>query len=93
MSTIKPMLAVATLAYCAAVIICALRVLGYSDHDWFLVLIALTLPWSLVSVPFVWSLIHGASLEFFWFIYLGGGAVNAFLFYRYLPRLYARLRH
>ena len=89
MSPPKPILLVTTLAYCAAVIFCAVRVLGYSDNDWLLTLIALTLPWSLVSVAFIWSLIHGASPGFFWLVYLGGGAANAYLLYRYLPRLYA----
>lgn len=79
--------------YGAAVLFSAIRVLGYNDGDWLLILIAITLPWSLISVVFIWSLIHGASLGFFWFVYLGGGALNAFLFYRYLPRLYARVRH
>jgi quercetin dioxygenase-like cupin family protein len=82
----KPMLATAILAYCAAVVLCAVRVLGYGDNDWLLPLIALTLPWSLVSVVFLWSLIHGASPGFFGLLYLAGGAANAFLLYRYLPR-------
>ena len=90
--SIKAVLAVTAMVYLAAVIFCAVRVLGYDDTEWLLILVALTLPWSLVSVVFIWSLIHGASLGLFWFIYLGAGATNAFLFYRYLPRLYARLR-
>jgi hypothetical protein len=92
MSMAKPVFATITLVYGAAVVFCAIRVLGYSDSDWLLILIALTLPWSLLSVLFIWSLIHGAMLGFFWLLYLGGGAANAFLFYRYVPRLYARLR-
>ena len=65
----------------------AAGVLAYGDNDWLILLIVLTLPWSAVSLVFMWSLMHGASLGFFWVLYLGGGAVNAFMFYRYLPRL------
>ena len=88
----KPVLATTVSIYGAAVLLCAVRVLGYADNDWLLILIALTLPWSLMSLVFIWSLIHGASLGFFWVFYLAAGAVNAFLFYRYLPKAYARLR-
>jgi hypothetical protein len=87
----KPALATAVLVYGASVLLCTIRALGYADSDWLLVLIALTLPWSLISVAFFWSLIHGASQWLFWLVYLGGGTVNAVLFYRYFPRLYARL--
>ena len=83
---------IAILMYGAAVVLCTIRVVAYADGDWLLVLVALTLPWSLISVVFIWSLVHGASLWFFWFVYLGGGAANAFLVYRYAPRLYALLR-
>jgi hypothetical protein len=88
----RPALAAIVLLYGAAVLVCTIRTVGYSDGDWLLVLIVLTLPWSLLSVLFIWSLMHGASLGFFWAVYLGGGAANAFLLYRYLPRLYARWR-
>jgi hypothetical protein len=77
--------------YAAAVLVCTIRVVGYADGDWLLLLIALTLPWSLISVPFVWSLGHGASLWFFWVLYLAGGTANALLLLRYVPRLHARL--
>ena len=87
MSIAKRVLAASVLAYGFAVALCAIRVLGYGDNDWLVLLIVLTLPWSAVSLVFMWSLMHGASLGFFWALYLGGGAVNAFLFYRYLPRL------
>jgi len=86
-------LVIAILVYAAAVLFCAIRGVGYADGDWLLVLLALTFPWSLISVVFIWSLIHGASLWFFWLVYLGGGAANALLIYRYAPRLYERLRH
>jgi hypothetical protein len=92
-TSMRPGLTIAILLYAAAVLFCAIRVVGYADGDWLLVLLAFTLPWSLISVVFVWSLMHGASLWFFWLVYLGGGVANAFLIYRYAPRLYARLRH
>jgi hypothetical protein len=87
----KPALTTMVLIYAGAVLLLTIRVLGYSDSDWLLLLIALTLPWSLVCVVFLWSLIHGASLWLFWLVFLGGGAANAFFSYRYLPRIYARL--
>src|SRR6267154_6150239 len=92
-SMARSSLTITILVYGAAVVLCAIRVVGYADGDWFLVLVALTLPWSLISVLFIWSLAHGASLWFFWLVYLGGGAANAFLVYRYAPSPYARLRH
>jgi hypothetical protein len=73
--------------YLAAVVFLAIRALGYSDGDWLMVLIVATLPWSLVALPFLWSLIHGASLWLFWLVFVGGGAANAFLWWRYAPRL------
>ena len=85
-------LAIAMLMYGAAVLFCTVRVVGYTDGDWLLVLVALTLPWSVISLVFIWSLIHGASLWFFWLVFLTGGAGNAFLVYRYAPRLYGYLR-
>ena len=86
-------LEVAALAlYAATVLLCAILVVGYGDLDFAGALIALTLPWSLVTLPFRGSLIHGGSLWLFWLVYLGGGAANVYLFHRYLPWLYARLR-
>ena len=90
-STFHLLQATMVVVYAAAVLLLAIRVLGYGGSDWLLVLIVLTLPWSLVSAVFLWSLIHGASLWLFWLVFLGGGAANAFLSYRYLPRVYARL--
>jgi hypothetical protein len=87
----KPALTMMVVIYAAAVLLLAIRMLVYSDGDWLLVLIVLTLPWSLVAVVFLWSLIHGANLGLFWLVFLGGGVANAFFFYRYLPRIYARL--
>jgi hypothetical protein len=87
----KPVLTTLVGIYVVTVAFLTIRIVGQSDSELLLVLVALTLPWSLVSVAFLWSLIHGASLWFFWLVFLGGGAANAFLIYRYLPRAYARL--
>ena len=87
----KSALMMVVIIYAAAVLFLTVRMRVYDDGEWRLVLIVLTLPWSLVAVVFLWSLIHGAGLSLFWLIFLGGGAANAFVFYRYLPRIYARL--
>jgi len=84
--------AAALVLYAATVLLCTILVVGFGDAEWFGALIALTLPWSLATVPFLGSPIHGASPWLFWLVYLGGGAANVFLLHRYLPRLYARLR-
>jgi len=84
--------AAALALYAATVLLCTILVVGYRDLDFVGALIALTLPWSLVTIPFRWSLMHGASLWLFWLAYLGGGTVNVFLLHRYLPWLYTRLR-
>ena len=87
----RPLLKMTLLIYAAAVLFCTMRVVGNADGDWLVILTILTLPWSLIAIFFVWSLIHGASLWFFWIVYLAGGAANAFLFHQYVPRLCARL--
>jgi hypothetical protein len=84
--------AAALVLYAATVLLCAILVVGYGDVEFLGALIALTLPWSLVTVAFLRSLIQGTSVWLFWLVYLGGGAANVFLLHRYLPRLYARLR-
>jgi hypothetical protein len=83
-------LAVPGVVYAAAVLALAVRVLAYDDNDWLLLLGALTLPWSLAAVLFVWTLIHGGSPAFFWAVFLGGGAINTLLWWRYAPRLLKR---
>jgi hypothetical protein len=87
-----PRLALTTsvLVYAAAVLVCTIRVVGYADNDWLAALLVLTLPWSLASLPFLWSLIHGGSVGFFWLVYLAGGAVNSVLFLLHLPRRMAK---
>ena len=54
---------------------------GAINFNWTLVLIGLTLPWSLVSILFAWSLIHGAGLEFFTVMYLVFAGLNAIILY------------
>lgn len=54
---------------------------GRINSDWVLVLIGLTLPWSIVSVFFMWSLFHGAGLGFFTVLYLVFGGINTFILY------------
>lgn len=54
---------------------------GAIDTSWTLVLILLTLPWSLVSILFAWALIHGAGLEFFTFMYLVFAGLNTLILY------------
>jgi hypothetical protein len=71
--------------YLLAVIVCtflAFDFAGAINSDWTLVLIALTLPWSIVSIVFAWALIHGAGLEFFSFMYLLFAGLNSLIFYK-----------
>ena len=60
----------ALVLYGASVLYCATLVLVFRDGDWLLPLVALTLPWSLLTVIFMWSLSHGADLWFFWLLYV-----------------------
>ena len=52
---------------------------GRIHFNMLLALIALTLPWSMVSVIFMWALMHGAGLGFFAVMYAAFGFLNAFL--------------
>jgi len=45
------------------------------------ILALLTLPWSIVSILFMWAISHGAGLEFFALMYGIFGLVNAWLLY------------
>src|SRR5262252_5151456 len=70
------------IGYILAVVICIVMAFDFdgSIHfEWTLVLIALTLPWSIVSVFFAWALIHGAGLEMFTVIYLASAGINALI--------------
>ena len=78
-----PLVAIAI--YLLAVVACiflAFDFAGATNFNWTLVLIGLTLPWSLVSIVFAWGLLHGAGLEFFAFMYLAFAGLNSFIFYR-----------
>jgi hypothetical protein len=71
--------------YLIAVIVCIGLAFDYSgqiDSDWILVLLGLTLPWSIVSVLFMWALFHGAGLEFFTVVYLLFAGINAVILNR-----------
>ena len=70
--------------YLLAVIVCVLLAFDFTgriNSEWVLALIGLTLPWSVVSVFFMWSLVHGAGLEFFTVMYLVFAGINAFIIY------------
>ena len=85
------LLFIVPVTYVLAVIGCVLLAFDYTgriDSGWVLVLICLTLPWSIVSVLFVWSLIHGAGLEFFTVMYLLFAGINAFILYRISSAIY-----
>lgn len=54
---------------------------GRINFSWLLPLIVLTLPWSIVSILFLWALIHGAGLEFFTGMYLIFAILNSWIFF------------
>lgn len=54
---------------------------GRTNAIGWLILSVLTLPWSLISVFFLWAIMHGAGLEFFAGMYFVFAVVNALLFY------------
>ncbi|MDX2044332.1 MAG: hypothetical protein SF097_24195 [Acidobacteriota bacterium] len=79
-----------SIVYFLLVLICVLLAFDFDgaiDPTWTLVLIAVTLPGSLVSILFAWSLIHGAGLEFFAFVYLASAGFNIFVFNWIISRL------
>jgi hypothetical protein len=68
--------------YTSVVITCL--VIGFAgDQDplWLLAAFFLTLPWSLVLAPYMWSLIHGALGGHVGLYFVACGAVNAFMIY------------
>ena len=78
------LLSILPVIYLLAVIVCVLMAFDFAgsiNSEWVLVLIGLTLPWSIVSVFFVWSLIHGAGLGFFTVLYLVFAGINTFILY------------
>jgi hypothetical protein len=83
--TAPKFLFVVPVTYLLAVIGCVLLAFDYTgriDSGWVVVLICLTLPWSIVSFIFMWSLFHGAGLGFFTVMYLLFAGINAFILYR-----------
>lgn len=77
-----PMLLTAIYLLCVvACITLAFDFAGAINLNWTLVVIGLTLPWSLVSILFAWSLVHGAGLEFFTVMYLVFAGINAAILY------------
>lgn len=72
--------------YFLIVFVCLLTAFDFDGRlrsfEALLAAVLLTLPWSIVSVLFLWALIHGAGLEFFTVMYSLFAAVNAFILYR-----------
>ena len=54
---------------------------GRTNIIGWLILSTLTLPWSLISILFLWAIMHGAGLEVFAGMYLVFAVINALLFY------------
>jgi hypothetical protein len=54
---------------------------GSINAGWTLVLFVLTLPWSFVTILFMWALIHGAGLEMFTVMFFSFAVINSFLIY------------
>jgi hypothetical protein len=70
--------------YYIAVITCIILAFDYDgniDSDWTLILIGITLPLSIFSLIFMWSLMHGAALGFFTVLYGACGVANAALIF------------
>lgn len=71
--------------YLLIVVICIFLAFDFSGRlnssDWWLALCVLTLPWSMVSVLFMWAIFHGAGLEIFTLMYLFFASINAYLIY------------
>lgn len=75
---------IAIAMYMIAVIACifmAFDFAGSIDATWWLALFIITLPWSIVSVLFMWALAHGAGLEMFMVMYLSFAVINSLLIY------------
>lgn len=68
--------------YLVAIVVCIFLAFdfdGRTNSDAWLVLVVLTLPWSLVSVLFMWAIMHGAGLELFATMYFIFGLGNSLL--------------
>jgi hypothetical protein len=83
---------VAAIGYFVAVLILIFLAFDF-DGDvrlvWLLLLLALTLPWSVVSLLFAWALMHGAGLGMFAVMYAAFASINAFIV-RYLWSAFRR---
>jgi hypothetical protein len=84
---------IATMAGVYVLAVLILLVLGFGiDSEvsglCFLMVIVMTLPWSIVSVLFLWSLAHGAGLGGFSSLYLLFGVINGYLLGRWAARGY-----
>jgi hypothetical protein len=66
--------AAALALYATTVVLCTILVVGYRDVDFLGALIALTLPWSLVTLA-IWSLIRGVAVAF---LPISGGGAGRF---------------
>ena len=67
-------------------IVLAFDFAGAINFGWTMGLIGLTLPWSIVTILMLWSLIHGAGLELFTVLYFLFASLNSFIFYRLTAR-------
>jgi hypothetical protein len=66
----------------AACIYLAFDFNGATNADMWLVLFVLTLPWSIISIVFIWALMHGAGLSFFACMYGTFALINSWLLYK-----------
>ena len=78
-SIIGPVLAVLYLAAIVALIVAAFDFAGSVEMRWVLVLIAVTLPGSLLAWLGLWSLVHGTDLGCFAFYFFICGVLNIWL--------------
>ena len=87
--------AIVTTHYCLIVLACISLAFDYAgavDVLWLVGLMALTLPWSLVSLWFAWELLHGAGLWLFTLMYLVFAGVNAVILYHVTAALGGRTK-
>ena len=54
---------------------------GKTDGLFWLILLLMTYPWSIVTLFFSWALMHGAGLEIFSMLYFLCGLLNSYLIY------------
>jgi hypothetical protein len=71
--------------YMTAVIICIFQGFNFEgsiEGGWIAVLLIITFPWSMITIPFMWALIHGAGLELYAVIYVFFAIINSYLIYK-----------